>query len=564
MISRVLIRTAVVVLCCLGVTLPICAAPVIVNPGFEEGPAPVFPNYATIPGWEASSHTALPLLSGYTTFYRGGAPFWDNGYNPPYGDPENPTGRVAFLEPYDQSGTGDSTVSIWQEIDGFDVGSQYTVDYWVNGRAHGGIPNMEVLVDDVAMLGPEAITPVNAKGSATQPFVKKSFQFTASSQTHTLKFSASLGSSLDDTLLLDNVSIRPASDLSIPGDANIDGKVDVSDLGILATHYGAVGGATWTEGDFTGDRIVDVSDLGILATNYQQKKAGFPEKLVVLTFDDGNKSDYTFVAPLLQSYGFGATFYVTEGLTFLTDKTAFMTWEEAKELNDAGFEIGNHTGTHPDLRTLNREETVAELEQIEQRFAEYGIDPATTLCYPSYHYTDDAISVLREKGYTFARRGVAPEFPYSGDGDRGPVYNPSVHDPLLVSTTGASGPTWTWEDFLWAIEQSKDGNVAVLTFHGVPATLHPWVNTTQEDFAAYMSYLYENDYTVISLRDLANYIDPSTLPNASEPLASVPEPSVSAMCVFLVFGLVGCLCCRRKQASGLGGYFRYADRIRAR
>ena len=54
----------------------------------------------------------------------------------------------------------------------------------------------------------------------------------------------------------------------LPGDANGDGYVDVSDLGILATNYGAGGGFGWGDADFTGDGFVDVSDLGILATNY--------------------------------------------------------------------------------------------------------------------------------------------------------------------------------------------------------------------------------------------------------------------------------------------------------
>ncbi len=54
----------------------------------------------------------------------------------------------------------------------------------------------------------------------------------------------------------------------VPGDANIDGHVDVTDLGILATNYGVTSGMEWGDGDFTGDGAVDVSDLGILATNY--------------------------------------------------------------------------------------------------------------------------------------------------------------------------------------------------------------------------------------------------------------------------------------------------------
>lgn len=57
----------------------------------------------------------------------------------------------------------------------------------------------------------------------------------------------------------------------IPGDADLDGSVDVVDLGILATNYGATSGKTWADGDFSGDGAVDVVDLGILATYYGQR-----------------------------------------------------------------------------------------------------------------------------------------------------------------------------------------------------------------------------------------------------------------------------------------------------
>jgi hypothetical protein len=53
----------------------------------------------------------------------------------------------------------------------------------------------------------------------------------------------------------------------ISGDANLDGAVDVGDLGILAANYGGTG-KTWAQGDFNDDGAVDVGDLGILAANY--------------------------------------------------------------------------------------------------------------------------------------------------------------------------------------------------------------------------------------------------------------------------------------------------------
>ncbi len=57
-----------------------------------------------------------------------------------------------------------------------------------------------------------------------------------------------------------------------------------------------------------------------------------PDKLVVLTFDDSAKSHYTIVRPILKRYGFGATFFITEGFDFPTNKTDYMTWEEIAEL----------------------------------------------------------------------------------------------------------------------------------------------------------------------------------------------------------------------------------------
>jgi hypothetical protein len=53
------------------------------------------------------------------------------------------------------------------------------------------------------------------------------------------------------------------------GDANVDGLIDVGDLGILAANYGGTG-KTWKQGDFNNDGVVDVGDLGILAAHYGQ------------------------------------------------------------------------------------------------------------------------------------------------------------------------------------------------------------------------------------------------------------------------------------------------------
>ena len=58
-----------------------------------------------------------------------------------------------------------------------------------------------------------------------------------------------------------------------------------------------------------------------------------PDKLVVLTFDDSSKSHFTIARPLLKKHGFGATFFITEGFDFPSNKKDFMTWEEISKLH---------------------------------------------------------------------------------------------------------------------------------------------------------------------------------------------------------------------------------------
>ena len=55
----------------------------------------------------------------------------------------------------------------------------------------------------------------------------------------------------------------------LPGDANLDGKVDINDLTIVLAHYSQTG-MTWTTGEFTGDGTVDINDLTIVLAHYNQ------------------------------------------------------------------------------------------------------------------------------------------------------------------------------------------------------------------------------------------------------------------------------------------------------
>src|SRR3954464_1084888 len=94
-----------------------------------------------------------------------------------------------------------------------------------------------------------------------------------------------------------------------------------------------------------------------------------PEKLVVLTFDDAKASHYTVVRPLLKKYGFGATFFITEGFSFRTNKDDYLTWDQIAELHRDGFEIGNHTRDHMGLSKANLPKVKEQVEAINAQCA---------------------------------------------------------------------------------------------------------------------------------------------------------------------------------------------------
>jgi hypothetical protein len=111
---------------------------------------------------------------------------------------------------------------------------------------------------------------------------------------------------------------------------------------------------------------------------------------------------------------------------------------------------------------------------------------------------------------------MQPEVPY-GEIQVGPLLDPTRNSPLLIPTTGDAYPDWTLEHFKKVVAGAKDGKIVVLQFHGVPDSVHPWVNTPPEMFRQYMAYLKENGYHVIAMRDLLPYFDWDHLP--ADPMA---------------------------------------------
>jgi len=204
-----------------------------------------------------------------------------------------------------------------------------------------------------------------------------------------------------------------------------------------------------------------------------------PDKLVVLTSDDGSASHFTTVRPLLKELGFGATFFITGGFGFPTGEI-FMTWEQIAVLHREGFQIGNHTRSHTSITGETLAGLREEVRFINDRCAAHGIPRPVSFAYPGNAIHPAALPIRQELGLQWARRGAQPERPY-GSGE-GIAYEPMKDHPLLLPTSGDARPDWTLIDLRKAVEGARHGRIAVLQFHGVPDREHPWVSRPKRGF----------------------------------------------------------------------------------
>jgi peptidoglycan/xylan/chitin deacetylase (PgdA/CDA1 family) len=135
-----------------------------------------------------------------------------------------------------------------------------------------------------------------------------------------------------------------------------------------------------------------------------------PLQPVVITFDDGWRSQYDIALPILKRYNFPATFYIYTGVI---GSPLFMTWQDLEDLLNQHMEIGGHTKHHPRLTKINPRRYKEELLESKQTLEKRLHISVTDFAYPYGEYNDQVIKELKTYGYTSGRtskKGITGSF----------------------------------------------------------------------------------------------------------------------------------------------------------
>ena len=130
-----------------------------------------------------------------------------------------------------------------------------------------------------------------------------------------------------------------------------------------------------------------------------------PRKPVVLSFDDGYASQLRSALPALQRAGWPAVLNLT-----LSNLPKLAGASGVRRMVRAGWEIGSHTLSHPDLTTLADAALRRELRDSRARIRRLFGQPASFFCYPSGRYDARVVRAVRDAGYlaaTTVRPGYA-------------------------------------------------------------------------------------------------------------------------------------------------------------
>ena len=188
-------------------------------------------------------------------------------------------------------------------------------------------------------------------------------------------------------------------------------------------------------------------------SNYSLENNSINNSLGVLTlvFDDGHNSTYGNVYPLMKKYGYNGTVFILTNQTKLEGHN-LMSFEDAKILQEQGWEIGSHGLNHVCFTDIEVSEAKSSIIESKKILESHGIE-VFGFAYP-YGCNNNESNNFSKENYLYWR---ALNWGYNSlTPDRNKIYSKWVDGKNNVS-----------EICNWIINAKKENRWLLLTFHSV-------------------------------------------------------------------------------------------------
>ena len=258
---------------------------------------------------------------------------------------------------------------------------------------------------------------------------------------------------------------------------------------------------------------------------------GSSNKVVMINFDDGYKSQLIYGKPILDKYGFKASFFIVCGK--VATQPYWMNWQDIAELKKDGMDIESHTMTHAHLNKLSTNALTYEIGGSKQCFSSHGFN-ATIFGYPLNLGSDKpSIVNLVAKYYNLGRSGTDPLMflncnGYAKDSQtdcrtylaNGKLTHANRYDIRSASFYHISNkhnfsPPEMFQVFLQIINSQIPSNsngkinaIPIIVYHNLTTSIQDYTpvshasSTTVDLFAQEMKYLHDNGFRVLLLNQL--------------------------------------------------------------
>ena len=168
-------------------------------------------------------------------------------------------------------------------------------------------------------------------------------------------------------------------------------------------------------------------------------KQELPAKPVILTFDDGYEDNYTTLLPMLEQRHMNGTVYM---VTNSIGRKGYLSWNQLRDMQNRGIELGSHTANHQPLTSLDREKQAEEMKLSKLLMEWNGLKTVFSFSYPNGAYDEELPELLRKNEYLAAVTGDAG-------------LNNMQTDPYLLQRVNIPRPRfglWEFKLRLWKAE----------------------------------------------------------------------------------------------------------------